>query len=48
MNAVKKIFTDEPPSKIFIQRCEDFKLAAQNPETALPTDWDGVFTAASK
>ena len=46
--AVRKIIPDDPPSQIFIERCEDYRAAAAKPETALPADWDGVFVAASK
>lgn len=40
--ATFKFMPDDPPSKIFIARCEDFKANPPGDE------WDGVFTAASK
>ena len=46
--AVQKVFPDDPPSLTFIRRCQEYKAAAQNPATALPADWDGVFEASAK
>ena len=36
------IIPNDPPSKTFIQRCEEFKA------TPPPAEWDGVFVASSK
>ncbi len=41
-NAVFKFIPDDPPSKVFIERCREFY---NNPPGE---DWDGVFTAAGK
>jgi len=41
-NETFKYVPDDPPAKVFIERCEDFKA---NPPGS---DWDGVFTAESK
>ena len=45
-NATFKFMADDPPSKIFIARCEEFK--ANPPVIAPGEEWDGVFTAESK
>ncbi|MCZ6534218.1 MAG: adenylate/guanylate cyclase domain-containing protein [SAR324 cluster bacterium] len=42
-NATEKLIPDDPPSKVYIERCEAFK--ANPPEEK---DWDGVFTATEK
>ncbi|MDH4225760.1 MAG: adenylate/guanylate cyclase domain-containing protein, partial [Deltaproteobacteria bacterium] len=41
-NEVMKFIPNDPPSKTFIQRCQDYKAAPP------PADWDGVFVASSK
>ena len=40
--AVNKFIPDDPPSKIFLKRCGEFKAASPGKE------WDGVFTATEK
>ena len=42
-NATEKLIPDDPPSKVYIERCEAFK--ANPPEEK---DWDGVFMATEK
>jgi adenylate cyclase len=41
-NAVMKVIPADPPSKIFIERCNEFKADPPGAE------WDGVFVAESK
>ncbi|MDH5752136.1 MAG: adenylate/guanylate cyclase domain-containing protein, partial [Deltaproteobacteria bacterium] len=45
-NAVFKFLPDDPPSKTFIERCQDFK--EHPPKVPEGEKWDGVFTATSK
>ena len=40
--AVNKFIPEDPPSKIFLKRCQEFKAAPPGQE------WDGVFTATEK
>ena len=40
--AVQKVYIDDPPSKVFIQRCKEF---AESPPGE---EWDGVFVATGK